>query len=350
MAFSTADGQFVIPGELPAPDARLEVRSSKGWLDPVAASVPSAGLVLQLQESASLVGRLELGADASPRSFSLGVWDERQGVTPNRMDVYGWQEVQPGREGFRFEGLRPGVYTLRAEPNGDREAAVVVPGIVVRGAESRDARLEPLDLAASTESFHLRVVDEAGAVLSAALYAFRGGSPEYLGHTDRAPFVLGDQLPEAYVVEAEGYFPVSLDPADLPASVTLERGLVARLEWAGDLPLEALSFQLQAELVPAETEAHFGGPAVGYYLDTWSPGRFFLGAEAPPRVRAPGPYELRVRSYLEDPPGIVHSRQVALTSPAFVMVDELGPVIDVAIDMATLDQEAAWLRSEAKDR
>ncbi len=358
-AHTSRDGSFRLLGELPHPEACIEVSSSMGWIDPLRAAVPSHDLILELNAGASLEGRLALDEGMDGGSLSIGLWDSRQGEAPERMDVWGWRHGEVKGAQFRFPGMRPGVYTFRVEPDGhansmiaspggDSDSAIVVQGIELREDPTRDPRLDPLDMRGLLRSIRLHAADEQGARLSATVYAIRDGRPHYVGHTGRTEFVVSADAPDAYVVECDGYFPVALDPRDLPDSVTLERGMAVPFVWEGPCSLEEVPFRLELTLVPVERTEVVGGASVAYYMGRFSPRSSYLDAEEPPRVLEEGLYELRLASSVEEPANVFWGGPLELDGIETVQVAEGMAPISITISQEAIDAEDARLRAGMK--
>lgn len=351
MAFTLGDGTFALPGELPGERARLTVISTAGYHDPVAVAVPSEGVTLRLAAGATLAGRVLVDEGLSAGSLSVGLWDEAQGPAPERLDVLGWLATRIEHRTFAFEGLRPGGYTLRVEADGDRASAVAVRGIAVSGTGVvRDARLDPLDLTGRYRSFSLRVVDEEGREVSAAVYALNaGGGVQYVGHSDRGPMSSGRALDGALVVEAEGFFPESLDPARLPDEVVLRRGMSVEVEWGGPGDLAELPFDLEVALEPLAPPPRFGGERVERFLGNSSPDRTRLGSGAPARVREPGTYAVRFTTVREIADEVFVGRPVSLPEAPRVVVQAPGERVVVTLPADVLERESEWIRSRIPD-
>ncbi|MDF1800745.1 MAG: sigma-70 family RNA polymerase sigma factor, partial [Planctomycetota bacterium] len=341
MGASQVDGSFELPDLPDEPGLFLQVRSGAGWHEPVPVSAPSHDLVLRLEPGADLVGRLELDPGVSPRALWLGVWDAAQGPAPERMDVHGWTEIVLERDSFRFQGLRPGSYTLRVEPKGDAAAGGVVPGVVVAALESTDGRLDPLDLRGAFRSLDLQVVNSDGQRLSASIYTLRGSHLEHIGSSDRGGFLVGHAPLDAILVEADGYFPRQLDPGNLPELVVLERGFRVPIRWASGTALEDLNFSVQVELTPVGVAAPKG--PLAYYLRRWGPRVGILGQDEP-HVPAPGTYELRVNSLVVGVHGTEWSRELSFRGASELTIDEATAPIELVIDAATLEAEAEHYR------
>ena len=361
MGYTQQDGTFTISGDRPDPGALLQVQPEGGnYHEPEAVPVPSENIVLRMTAGATLPGRV-LTEDGFPSGrISVDLWNESQGDAPPRADVWGWRGVIMKRGRFEFDGLAPGSYTIRVAASTDPDP-VVIPGIAVAGVdEVLDPRLDPVDLTGRYRVIELNTVDEEGAPVNATVYAFeRGqsadgapkiGGPRYAGNTNRGRLLSTIACEHAFIVDAEGFFPESLDPTDLPESIVLRRGRTVKLEWAGDRPLDELPFQLEVGLIPEQPREAFGGSRVESYLDTWSPAKNKLADAAiaggsQVRVLEPGTYRLAWETDYEYRHGYHMNRVVELAEEMRIFVDGDDDLpVRVALPAEVIDREIAWMR------
>jgi len=147
-AIADEDGRFVIRGESKAASIGLRARSD-GASSPLREFRLGANDVeLRLEHAGAVAGRLQLPSSL-PSDF---VWLKAVRKTPASGDLapHRDQWARPDAAGeFVVRGLALGAYDIRVlTSGGERELAAVENVQVVAGAETRDPRLDPLDLSA----------------------------------------------------------------------------------------------------------------------------------------------------------------------------------------------------------
>jgi hypothetical protein len=138
-----------------------------------------------------------------------------------------------------YQRLLPGTYSL-AFGYSWSAARVRIDGIVVRaGAETRDPRLDPLDLAELLPLVTLTVVDPDGARVPGPSFfvphAFDGQLQEVRGRADGERWLLPLDVPQRVRVEAPGFRTLDVE-VDGDRTLVLARGIPVRLDLAGALP------------------------------------------------------------------------------------------------------------------
>ena len=360
-AVALPDGRFRITSKRPDPDARLEASTRNGLFHeprPLEQlDVNAEGeLLLVMEPGAALTGRLKFDAGIDPSRLQVHAWDQAGGAVPSRRAWYGWREVKVQPDGrFRLKGLRPGRFTIRAGIGEVHTRARLVEDVDVVVGENSDPRLEPIDLRGMYRLFDLLVVDEAGQPVRASVRAFRNGvqngrpfvfGPESLGVTGSGPIVLGEEPEAALLLQASEFFPVLLDPLNLPETVVLSRGFELELEWSGARSLADLPARLRLDLVPLEEP--WGLAKAVSYLRTFSPGQADLASDGPTttRVPAPGTYRLRWTIIYEWKSGHYLRRKIELEEPQTLQVEDAPGTRLISLDESILEREVAWLRGE----
>jgi len=361
-------GTFRISSELPHAQARLQAVARNGlYHEPEEVERleldPDGGYLLRMQPGASLRGRLALDTGIDPAQLELSLWNLAGGPASDP-GLYGWIYERVERDGsFEFQGLAAGRYTLRAGIGEGHSLAGLVEDIALIVGDNHDPRLEPLDLRGLFRSFDLMVVDEQGLPVRAAVYSFqeilRDGrtlvaGPDWVGTTSEDALLLGAEPEYALMLDAQGYFPVLIDPLDPPNEVVMRRGRELELEWTGPIKLAELPARLQLELVPLSSD-HPVNRATRYLrtlMRPWSPGRVYLDATDATRTRVPraGTYRLIWTIDYEYRSGHHMNREIELETDQLLSVGDELDRYQVALDRAVLEREIEWLRERFAER
>lgn len=281
------EGHFVVRGERKAASIGLRARSN-GASSPLREfSAGASDVELRLEHSGAIAGRLQL-----PPGLSTDfVWLKAVRKTPAVGDLAPqrdqWARLDTAGE-FVARGLALGAYDIRVlTSGGEREIAAVENVQVVASAETRDPRLDPLDLS-GLEFRTVTVFAPNGKPLSdgMALTERNGGADTESHWISQGKLLVGLNDPTLWIV-ADGCMIERFEPASGIDVIKLR-------------PAANVRVQLQGPLAP---------PPEPYALYAWISGRAepgFLaeehadwleldGAQIQGAVRRPGAVTLRLQ-------------------------------------------------------
>jgi len=282
-------GEFRLVGA--ASGERLELQASTTGRKSAAREVPfgAIGVQLVLEGTGQIAGSVR--TDERVPEKQLFVRAGPEGAVDARGQPSWLHSARiPGDGAFTLGDLPAGTYRV-AVCVGNQSPIEVVTGVEVRsGAETRDARLDPLDLRGRLWVFELRL--EAphvrGPVRGNTLFGPAGTEPRERGYFSDSPTRLLATVPVIDVLlEAEGCRTVLLRGVDGDRTVRLEPALEVELVLPADVPLPEPPLYLKACLRNPDNEAgaDYGVPA----FDT----------SRRVRCRAPGTGAQRVQWILE---------------------------------------------------
>jgi RNA polymerase sigma-70 factor (ECF subfamily) len=341
-----AQGRFSIPADA-GDDPWLQALRAGPWRhEPERCARGARDLRLVLQPAGTLAGQLRAGDGVPLEHLSANLWDERLGAAQPG-DWRSWVFASIDADGrFRFDGLRPGTYTLALSlPGRAHDAPLLsITGIAVGAGDfTRDARLSPLDLAGTLRTLTLRVRDEDGRPLRAEAFAILGDGRdrrlEDLGQTDRPLLLLAREQPRALIVEADGCFSARADVAVAEQDIVLCRGTPVGVQLGGVPALQA-PFALRVALDPV-TENAATRQARGY-RERLRPDNTLLGQDGRAKLRVPAPGDYRLRIVVQrDQGGYLDELDVTPSPAPVVRVGEAGAELAAAADAAAIQAAVA---------
>ena len=163
-ARTDAQGAFVVDGHQPPGRLRVHADSNRHFADAVPLHTPGQQVRIVLARNGVLRGQVLLPpwlADGTA-SLQLRPFDAAQRERDTRTIALG------RRRGGRFvaEPLRPGRFDALVLVRNLRDPIAMVPDVFVVPGETRDRRLQPLDLRSALHRYRLRALDAAGTPLA----------------------------------------------------------------------------------------------------------------------------------------------------------------------------------------
>jgi hypothetical protein len=306
-------------------------------------------------------GSLLLDENFPGHRLSVQLWPHERGGRADPV-VGGWihAERDTSTNAFLFSGLKPGLYTLGIGQGINRETYVFVEDIQVHaGSVTRDGRIQPIDLRDRFCVIDLHVTNEEGQPVKASVFAlYESGRTDQLGST-RYPLLLAsaDEVRTIYV-EADTYFPVSLDPFSGIKDLVLRRGTEVSLEWTGEPP-PGDPLSIRVALLPVRPADPGPGeqttPKALRRLQRWGPdrGEFPALGTLHLRVREPGIYDVQLKLVYEK--GCIHTKEITPDPPQRIVVSsEDDPPHQISVDpevlKAALEEMRAFERQLERDR
>lgn len=355
------DGRFEIEDFDRGPDAALWVQlSGNHYHDPMPFDVlprdESGQVLLEVQPGSVLLGSILLDAGVPASGIQVHAWPLATGERPGGVDVMGWANAELDADGrFRLDGLRPGLYSVRAGIGEDHDDAVLVD--VEAGAG--ETQVPPLDLRGLLTLFDSRVVNAEGRVLKATLSMMspmvqKGddayGFPERLGTVRRGrQIVYGTRVGARLMVEAKGYFPVVIDPLEAPDEIVLQRGFDVDLRIVSSAALAETPGELKVELLALNLDA--GLPRqIRRSLENRSPSKAVVRKDGTARLRVPaaGEYAVQISIDYEVRPGYHLARKLSSEKPFRLTIGaDSGGVAsyEVPVDESAYDHVLQFVRT-----
>jgi len=302
------EGHFVVRGERKAASIGLRARSN-GASSPLREfAAGSSEVELRLEHAGAIAGRLQLPPSLSTDFVLVQAVRKTPAVGDLLPQQEQWVRLDTAGE-FVLRGLALGAYDVRVfTSGGERELGAVENVQVAASSETRDPRLDPLDLS-GLEFRTVTVFTPNGKPLSdgTALTAGDGGGDSELHWISQGKLLVGLNDSTLWIV-ADGCMIERFEPSSGVDEIRLR-------------PAANVRVQLQAPLAP---------PPESYELQAWIAGRgepSFLadeaadwlgvdGAQIEGTVRRPGAVTLRLQ---------LHKGEELV---AECELSEVGPIVD----------------------
>jgi hypothetical protein len=229
-AYTDGLGRFEIRARARPAMVALFVQAN-GFTSPkLVVPVGSTGVEIELQDAGSIAGRLPPGSS----------WPRLE-VFAGGSELLTWSYSDPDTGDFQLKGLPQGTVTLTARYAWS-DGQIEIPDIAVAaGEETRDPRLDPLDLSSILPTITFTVTDDHGDPIPVVRALVR--LPDHEEFVDCGARQEGDRvtvaagpLPLHVKLEARGFRSLELVGVDSDRAVVLEPGILVRLVLAGDLP------------------------------------------------------------------------------------------------------------------
>lgn len=344
-------GRFFLSGEMPEHEVWITAESDGPWYhQPLRVEHPNSDLRITMQAGGILEGSLQVEPEFPVERLRVRLWPDSRAPNGRWGVLGGWISGSLSDRGeFRVTGLKPGFYTFVVGVGIDNNSTVFVERIFVKAGEiTRDARLDPLDVRSRYRAFRVVTKDEQGQYVTADAYArFEGGRTAQLGRTTRTLVVPAAMHLKTILIQADGYFPVSLEPFEGVRNVVLRRGVPVELRFDGELPPGEESLSLRFALDPLREPLREPGEQRpidfrrGFGPDHGTPdptGSLTLW------VREPGVYRLRC-TLRHDDRGSVRALDVSPTPPQTIVVNSADDLPhEVAVNRAVLERAVSELR------
>lgn len=290
------DGSFVVHGEDPGTPLRVAARGERRRSRPVECAAGTLGLVLELQTTGDVAGRVRLDEGVDPTQITaLLEPGDSEGIQDQAARVRTVLDTD-GR--FRFFELIPGPWTLELGDSGGQHAVARLEGIdVPPGDLSRDPRLVEIDLRGRLAQVRLTLVaPEASDVVMGSLVYRPSGSPAggedestaFLHRTSTVLCVAGAAAD--VIVQVSGFRTVELAGVRGDVTVRLQRGPAVRLKLPPGTPLPKPPRFLKPFLTQGTGDSQWGGH---FQQAVFDESREIL-------TYAPGPGRLEVHWFLEE--------------------------------------------------
>jgi hypothetical protein len=282
---SDGAGRFEVRGFAPATGEVRLIATKPGWIDtgPVMALPGAEDLVLRLERTSAVAGRLLLGQGVEPGLLQVRAFWLRPDPLGGELRRNSAGTLEGGGA-FEIANVPPGRVDVEVTLAGMGRPLEVVRDVLVRGGEvARDRRLDPLDLTGDLFAYRIEVVDGLGQPVSSGYVATcneAGGSPG-MAHALRngAATVIALQPTVDLEVRAPGHATLELAGVDGDRLVVLEPALRVRMRLADDVRLPRSPVVLQAKLVPAGGGGRFrlfdGARSLGWSTATTAGGGTF---------------------------------------------------------------------------
>jgi hypothetical protein len=302
------DGRFVIRGESKAASIGLRARLD-GVSSPLREFRLGANDVeLRLEHAGAVAGRLQL----PPSLASDFVWLHAVRKTPASGDLAPQRDqwARPDSAGeFVVRGLALGAYDVRVVTSGGERVLASVENVqVLASGETRDPRLDPLDLSA-LEFRTVTVLAPNGKPQSDGMvFTSRDGQGDSESHwLSQGKLLVGLNDPTLWI-EADGCMIERFEPASGIDVIKLRPAANVRLQLQGPLAPLPESYELSAWIS--------GRGEPGFLVDEAADWLEVDGAEIQGEVRRPGAVTLRLQLHKGD------------ESVAECELTDVGPIVD----------------------
>jgi hypothetical protein len=238
---------------------RVEFAGVGQHAGPVEFDPGTAGLVVTLDGAGSLAGTVLLPDGISSRQAEVRLFEPGVGRERFRRPLA--QQLPEAQGGFRFDLLAPGTYDVAIMLSVGRTPLHLVEGIrVSAGPETRDVRLDPLDLRDVLHVFRLSLSGvREGEELSGAATFDVAGSTEldyFCGVDDTEVVLLAPHAEIDIALRVDGFRNMMLRGVRGDLELELQRGYRVRVVLAGDGDLPEPPISLSVALVPDEHGWH----------------------------------------------------------------------------------------------
>lgn len=302
------EGHFVVRGERKAASIGLRARSN-GASSPLREfAAGSSEVELRLEHSGAIAGRLQL-----PPSLSTDfVWVKAVRKTPAVGDLLPQRDqwARPDTTGeFVLRGLALGAYDVRVVTSGgEREIGAVENVPVAESGETRDPRLDPLDLSGLEFRTVTVLAPDGKPPPDAVAFTAQGGEADSESHwISQGKLLVGLNDSTLWIV-AQGCMIERFEPASGVDVVKLRPAANVRLQLQGPLAPPPDSHELHAWIS--------GRGEPGFLVDQAADWLGVDGAQIEGTVRRPGAVTLRLQ---------LHKGEELV---AECELSDVGPIVD----------------------
>lgn len=290
------DGSFVVHGDDPGVPLRVSARGERHRSRPVECAAGTQGLVLELERTGSVAGRVRLDDGVDPTQITVLL---KPGESGKLQDHASQARTRLDAEGrFQVAGLTPGRWTLELSDSAGQRAVARLDDIdVPSGDLSRDPRLVEIDLRGRLAQVRLTLEPpEASDVVMGSLVYRPSGTPPggeeestaFLHRTSAVLCVAGRAAD--LTVQVSGFRTVELAGVRGDVTVRLQRGPAVRLKLPAGAALPKPPRFLKPFLTLGTDDSAWGGH---FQQAVFDERREVL-------LHAPGPGRLTVHWYLEE--------------------------------------------------
>ncbi|HLQ37656.1 MAG TPA: carboxypeptidase-like regulatory domain-containing protein, partial [Planctomycetota bacterium] len=245
---SDHDGHFALRGVCPAGELSLRVAAAGHLPSTQPFLLGTGSLRIELAAAAALTGSVRLD-DVITAPDVLVELVTASGESSQRLDVRG------ALGEFRFDALQPGVATVRIRVLGEVDGGLVVAELPLRsGEQTRDPRLQAVDLSNGRRAVHFTVVDSDGRPVQEAKVVVLAGKDQHAfeGYllTAGQGRIVTRANPLEVLVFATGYRAARVSELADGARIVLPSPLSLHLQLPPECPPPAAPFTLEVRLEP----------------------------------------------------------------------------------------------------
>jgi hypothetical protein len=256
---SGADGAFAARGLIEARRLRLSARAGAQRSARVEAKVGAEAVELVVRTGGTLAGSLLLDPAVPVGQLVLALQPESADPRVGARDSDAEQHDQVRPDGsFTLEDVVPGSYRFEVRTSSNRSLAEIAGVVVAGGEETRDPRLQGLDLRASIFARRITLVFPAPVTeVNGNLQHHPTGNEhdERYHWFDENPFVVLTELPSFDgVLVVLGYRSVRLEGVSGDREVALQPALRVRLVLPAEVVLPTPPTYVKAALAPLDEE------------------------------------------------------------------------------------------------